>query len=117
MERRSLDLPFRVVGRDLGAAEGHRLRVVKARNTLLTEPGELPWRSRFGAGLSRLRHRRQDDVLVELARVMVRDALRTWAPSVELTSMSLASRGEELRIRIELGDRDTGATSAMELRT
>ena len=47
----------------------------KVEQALMTEGnsphsvGELPWRTNFGAGLSLLRHQRNDEVLRELARV------------------------------------------------
>jgi phage baseplate assembly protein W len=111
----SIDLPFRFVGRDLAAADGHRLRVAQVRNVALTEPGELPWRSRFGAGLGRLRHRRLDEVLVERARVMLRDSLRLWAPSLELRAVTTDHEGELVCVKVVIGRRDTGETFNLEL--
>jgi phage baseplate assembly protein W len=111
---RSIDLPFRFVGRDLAAAEGHRLRVAQVRNVALTEPGELPWRTRFGAGLDRVRHRRLDDVLVEVLRVSLRDSLRLWAPSLDLVAITTPQDGEELHINLVIGHRETGETFNLE---
>ena len=111
---RSIDLPFRFAGRDLAVAEGHRLRVAQVRNVALTEPGELPWRSRFGAGLGRLRHRRLDDVLVELVRISLRDSLRLWAPSIELVRVGTLQQGESLRIEVVVGNRETRETFNLE---
>jgi phage baseplate assembly protein W len=116
MERRSIDLPFRFAGRDLAAAEGHRLRIAQVRNVALTEPTELPWRSRFGAGLDRVRHRRLNDVLVELVRVRLRDALRLWAPSVELGAVSAKQSGESLLLHVSVRNRETGETFNVEFR-
>jgi len=114
--RRSLSIPFRFAGRDLAAAVGHDLRVAQVRNVCLTNPGELPWRTRFGAGLDRLRHRRPDDVLVELVRVLLRESLRKWSPSVELTDVSVRGDGEILDIGLTLRSRDSGASTNLEVR-
>jgi phage baseplate assembly protein W len=116
MERRSIDIPFRFVGRDLAAAEGHRLRISQVRNVALTEPNELPWRSRFGGGLDRVRHRRLNDVLVELVRVRLRDALGLWAPSIELGAVSAKQSGESLLLTLGVRNRDTGETFNVEFR-
>src|SRR5262245_51360727 len=114
MERRSIDLPFRFAGRDLAAAEGHRLRVAQVRNVALTEPHELPWRTRFGVGLDRVRHRRLDDVQVEFVRVQLRDALRLWAPSIDLRAVSARRAGEVAYLTIVIFNRETGETLNVE---
>jgi hypothetical protein len=49
--------------------------------------GELPWRTDFGSLLHVLRHQRNDNVLQELARVYVVDALKKWEPQVVVTSV------------------------------
>lgn len=49
--------------------------------------GELPWRTEFGSLLHLLRHRKNDAVLQELARVYVVDALKRWEPRVVVTSV------------------------------
>jgi len=104
----SLDLPFRFTGADLARAAGRDLVRAQVHNVLLTEPCELPWRLRFGAGVGRLRHRRADDVAVELARVTVRDALRRWLPSVHLDRIEVAAEGEQLRLGVAVdADGDT----------
>jgi hypothetical protein len=116
MQRRSIDLPFRFAGRDLAAAEGHRLRVAQVRNVALTEPDELPWRTRFGVGVDRLRHRRLDEVEVELLRVGLRDALRRWAPSIDLRDVSARQDGEVAYLGIVIVNRETGETLNVEYR-
>jgi len=108
----SLDLPFRFTGADLERADGRDLVRAQVRNVLLTEPGELPWRLRFGAGVARLRHRRADDVTVELARVTVRDALRRWLPSVAIDQVDVAAVDERVDLRVAVSSRDgTGNVS------
>jgi hypothetical protein len=67
-------------------------------------PGEIPWRTEMGSLLGLLRHRRNDAVLEELARVYVADALKRWEPRVRVTSVQIAreqDRGENvLAIRL-----------------
>ena len=57
--------------------------------------GELPWRTDFGSLLHVLRHQRNDNVLQELARVYVVDALRRWEPRVVVTSVQVASEQQD----------------------
>jgi uncharacterized protein len=44
--------------------------------------GELPWRTEFGSLLHVLRHQRNDNILSDLARVYVVDALKRWEPRI-----------------------------------
>lgn len=106
----SLALPFRFNGRDLASASGPDLRRAQARHLLLTEPGELAWRTEFGAGLGRLRHHRLDAVLIELARIDVRNAFRRWLPGISVGEFGAASEGDELSLRVALVDAGTGST-------
>lgn len=70
-------------------------------------PGEIPWRTEAGSLLNLLRHRRNDAVLQELARVYVVDALKRWEPRVRVTSVDVGreqDRGENaLAIRLRYG--------------
>jgi hypothetical protein len=52
-------------------------------------PGEIPWRTELGSLLTLLRHRRNDAVLQELARVYVVDALKRWEPRVHVSSVEI----------------------------
>lgn len=67
-------------------------------------PGELPWRTEFGSGLHLLRHRKNDVLLQELARIHVVDALKRWEPRIRITSVQITrerDRGENvLAIRL-----------------
>ena len=112
-DRASLALPFRFDGRDFARAMGPDLRRAQARHLLLTEPGEVPWRTEFGAGLGRLRHRRRDAVLVELARIDVRDAFRRWLPAVQISGLEVTSIDDALVLRVPLAD--AGATTVAEV--
>jgi uncharacterized protein len=106
-ETRGLLAPLRRDGKkDLAAGSGPELWDAKVRQVLLTDgdtpqsAGELPWRTSFGAGLSRLRHQRNTAALAELARVYVRDALRRWLPSVVLVDVAVVQRDAELAVEI-----------------
>jgi len=77
--------------------------------------GELPWRTEFGSLLHLLRHRRNDAVLQELARVYVVDALKRWEPRVVVSSVQMTRELQEgqnvlaIRLRYSLVDRASGA--------
>ena len=98
--------------RDFAVGSGAELLASKVRQVLLTEgatphsTGELPWRTSFGSGLSRLRHQRNDSVLAELARVYVRDALARWLPDVQLVRLEIEQKGavDAVRLRLQTGD-------------
>lgn len=70
-------------------------------------PGEIPWRTDLGSLLGLLRHRRNDAVLQELARVYVVDALKRWEPRIRVTSVQITrerDRSENvLAIRLRYG--------------
>ncbi|NOJ81144.1 GPW/gp25 family protein [Myxococcus xanthus] len=113
---RNLLVPFRRDRkRDFAVGSGAELLASKVRQVLLTEgatphsTGELPWRTGFGAGLSRLRHQRNDTVLAELARVYVRDALARWLPGVQLVRISVEQEAATLTLRVRVREGDTTA--------
>ncbi|NNB86090.1 GPW/gp25 family protein [Corallococcus exiguus] len=101
--------------RDFATGTGAELLASKVRQVLLTEgatpysTGELPWRTSFGAGLSRLRHQRNDTVLAELARVYVRDALARWLPGVHLVQVRVEQEAATLTLRARVREGDTTA--------
>lgn len=111
----SVDLPMRFDGRDFARATSDDLLRAQARQVLLTEPGELPWRTDFGAGLDVLRHRRLDAVLVELARVDVRNAFRRWLATVDVAELDAEADGEALLLRLTLARRSGGQTTTVEI--
>jgi len=114
-------IPFRRdKKRDFASGSGEALLASKVRQALLTEgatprsSGELPWRTSFGAGLTLLRHQRNDAALRELARVYVRDAIRRWIPGAVLRgvdveqsegslviSVHVTAGGHDARVRVE----------------
>ncbi|WP_426747441.1 GPW/gp25 family protein [Myxococcus faecalis] len=116
----NLLIPFRRDRkRDFAAGAGAELLASKVRQVLLTEgatphsTGELPWRTSFGAGLSRLRHQRNDTVLAELARVYVRDALARWLPGVQIVQVTVEQDegGHTLRIHIRTSNTSPNSVS------
>ncbi len=107
---RNLLLPFRRDrARDFASGTGYELRLAKILQALLTEgdtpqrSGEMPWRTAFGSGLHLLRHRRNDAVLAELARVRTRDALRRWVASAEPFDVEASASDAELVVRVQVG--------------
>lgn len=77
--------------------------------------GETPWRTEFGSLLHLLRHRRNDAVLQELARVYVVDALKRWEPRIIVTSVHMSREQQDgenvlaIRLRYNIIDRSSGA--------
>jgi uncharacterized protein len=119
MVAHNLLIPFRRDRkRDLATGDGEALLASKVRQVLLTEgstpssSGELPWRTNFGTGFALLKHRPNDAVLVEIARVAVRDALSRWIPRVVLTSVELQSDAAAilLNVRVRQGDAEGAVT-------
>jgi uncharacterized protein len=104
---RGLLTPFRRDRkRDFASGEGDELLGSKVEQVLATEgstlgsTGELPWRTAFGAPLEQLRHQRNDEVLAELGRVHVRDALQRWVPEASLVTVTTERDGAEFRLRV-----------------
>ena len=120
----NLLIPFRRDRkRDFASASAGDLLRSKVLQVLLTQgetsrtSGELPWRTRFGAGLELLRHQRNDAALAELARVQIRDALRRWVPEAELVSVDARRSGVRLELRVRVKESGHGAESpAQEVR-
>ena len=115
---RNLLAPFRRDRkRDFASGTGAELLQAKVRQVLLTlgttpvTSGELPWRTNFGAGLERLRHQRNDDVLRELATVYVREALARWLPSVRLSGVQATRDGNQLRLRVAVQEGSQAASA------
>jgi len=124
MSTRGLVTPFRRDGkRDFASGSGLDLLASKVEQVLGTEGatartrGELPWRTAFGAGVHLLRHERNDVVLGELARVRVRDALRRWVPSAEVTRLEVERDGNQLVLRLGVAERAGGPERAVEVTT
>lgn len=107
--RTNLLAPFRRDRkRDFASGSGAELVRSKVLQVLMTDgdtpqtSGELPWRTAFGSGLHLLRHERNDEVLAQLARVRVRDALRRWLPELGPIRVDVSSKDNELIVRVHL---------------
>lgn len=57
--------------------------------------GELPWRPEFGSLANLMRMQNNDEVLAELGRVYVIDALRFWEPRISLRDAQISKRSVE----------------------
>lgn len=103
--------PFRRASADFGNAGGitHLQSMIgQVLGTMggsdYTE-GELPWRTEFGSLLHFLRHKQNDEVLSELARVYVAQALARWIPQILI-----------LEVRTEKKDSDSASENVLEIR-
>ncbi|MBZ0234436.1 MAG: hypothetical protein K8M05_19050 [Deltaproteobacteria bacterium] len=105
----SLSLPFQVE-RDVVVATGPALERAKVQHVLLTEPGELPWRTAFGTPLEACRHRPLDAVEAELVRVRCEDALATWLPGVVADVDAFDAGETAIGLRVSLGGRSVEVT-------
>jgi phage baseplate assembly protein W len=106
--------PLRRGARDFETASGPALLGAKTKQVLLTEPGELPWRTAFGAGLGRLRHQNNDAVLRELARVSVRDAMTRWMRGVRVLRLNTKSMEGVLAIELGVEEAEVGESANVE---
>ena len=104
--------------KDFAHGYGDDLLKSKIIQALATE-GELPWRTDLKSGLSRLKHQQNNDVLAELARVYVNDALRNWVPEVEVLKVITERRDSSLYLRISYRQRAGGKedVARMEIET
>lgn len=101
-------IPFqRDQATDFASASDRRGRVAKIRQVLGTSPGELPWRTAFGAGLNELRHQPNDTVLGELVRVRARDGLKAWLSDVSVTQVKVERDDTEVRLEVRYDDGGT----------
>jgi len=114
--------PFRRdLKQDLAHGSGADLLRSKVEQVLATEgdtpisSGEMPWRTAFGSAIHLLRHRANNEVLAELARVYVRDALRRWLPSLQIISVETTQRETILTLRITFTERGTSVPQTVEV--
>jgi phage baseplate assembly protein W len=108
-------IPLRRAARDFEAGSGGDLHLSKVKQLVCTEPGELPWRTRFGAGLGRLRHQNNDDVLRELARISVRDAFARWMPGTQLARLEASQEDKSLVIILSVNEVREGTAGQVEV--
>ena len=81
--------PFRRTESDFASASGDAETLAQVTLVLGTAKGTLPWNPSFGSDLTRLRHKGNNPVLRETARVFVDDALRKWVPRAQLVSVTV----------------------------
>jgi phage baseplate assembly protein W len=89
--------------------------------------GELPWRTEFGSQLYALRQRLNDEVLPDIARRFVVQAIERWEPRVQVTEAHVAQvaspSGDNtvmvIRIKFDILNQlnGTNATLAQDLQT
>jgi len=85
---RGIDTPFRRGVNDFASSEDVEHVKSIVGNVLGTRSqsdytkGELPWRTDFGSLVHHLRHKNNNTLIVELARIHVVDALARWVPQV-----------------------------------
>ena len=102
----NLLIPFRRDKKqDWAHASGDALLKSKIIQALATE-GEMPWNTAMDSGLNRLRHQQNNDVLSELARVYVQDALSKWVPEVEMVDVAAEQQEAILLLRISYRSRE-----------
>ncbi len=107
--------------RDFANGSGAELIKSKIIQVLATEgqtpnsSGELPWTD-FGSTVHALRHQRNDDILSEMARVYVRDALKKWVPEVEVVEVDVKREDGvfAVTIRFQYAQRPSSATHGSE---
>jgi phage baseplate assembly protein W len=67
-------------------------QVLGTRTSTAQTIGELPWRPEFGSLLHTLRHSNNNDMLTQIAKGFVVDALRRWEPRVRVTGFAINRR-------------------------
>lgn len=97
------------VGSGVALVKASMRQILMTRCRSVSGGGEVPWRTGFGSRLYLLRHRKNNFVTQEMARVYVVGALRRWEPRVQITKVTLRSSGRELHIdiRFNLIDRNS----------
>ena len=78
---------------------GPDLQESKLRQIIMTDPGELPWRTRFGSGIDLLRFQ-SAELIAEVARTRLIRAFAAWAPNVSVISVSGEALGTAVFLKI-----------------
>jgi phage baseplate assembly protein W len=108
----NLRTPFaRDQRRDFAAATGKDLLRSQVTQVVMTDQGELPWRTNFGSRLSRFRQRRNDAALSELARVDVRNALTRWLSDAALDELEVLANENELEVSLAVSGVDVNVAT------
>ena len=64
-------------------------QILGTRSSSDTLQGEVPWRPEFGSLLYTLRHKRNDLVTLETARIHVAEAIRRWEPRARIREIAV----------------------------
>lgn len=81
--------------------------------------GELSWRTEFGSALHLLRHQNNDDVLQELARINVVDALINFEPRLRVTDVQVTRETQDgenilaIRVRFDVIDQNVPSNDVL----
>ncbi len=78
-----------VTATDIDLLKNNMRQILGTRAGSEYSTGELPWRTEFGSLLHILRHRPNDIVTQELARIYVVEALGRWEPRIRITSVKI----------------------------
>ena len=81
--------PFHRASSDFATASGVPKVLACVGQLLGTELGSIPWRPGFGTRFVRLRHKANNAVLAEIARVDAANALSRWEPRAKLQSLDV----------------------------
>ncbi len=100
--------PFTRTESDFASASGDAETLAQVSLVLGTPVGSLPWRPDFGSDLTRLRHKGNNPILRETARVFVDDAIRKWVPFAKLLSVDVTNPAPSLvdiRVVVQIGNK------------
>ena len=79
-------------------------QIMGVRGSGATRQGEMPWRTKFGSQLDRLRHSNANDALPDIAQYFVVDAISVFEPRARLRNVAVAreSTGSMTGLRINV---------------
>ncbi len=101
---RGIPRPFgRDQKRDIATASGTDLLESKVGQVLGTD-GEMPWRPEAKSGLDRLRHHSNGQILQEVARYFVAEALAQQLPSVRVVDVSASREDRQIALAVKFYD-------------
>lgn len=91
----------RIRGKDFVQGTGEALIRSSMLQILLTKPGELPWKPRFGAEIDVFRHKNMSDGMLDDLRDMVLEALSTWEPRISSINCRADAYGSRIRVLVQ----------------
>jgi phage baseplate assembly protein W len=80
---------------DATLVEAAIIQILVTRASSAVAEGEIPWRTEFGSWTYMLRHSGNDEILAELARRYVADAIRRWLPRVTVQRATIERQKNE----------------------